>query len=88
MRAIPDSATMIANLEGGTLDLIAAPPASEFERLEAAEGIKVVKGFPGGLVWDMSLNVRDASPSTTSSFARRSSTPSIASASLTLFSST
>ncbi len=57
VRAIPDSATMIANLEGGTLDLIAAPPASEFERLEAAEGIKVVKGFPGGLVWDMSLNV-------------------------------
>jgi peptide/nickel transport system substrate-binding protein len=56
VRAIPDSATMIANLEGGTLDLIAAPPASEFERLEAAEGINVVKGFPGGLVWDMSLN--------------------------------
>ena len=56
VRAIPDSATMIANLEGGTLDLIAAPPASEFERLEAADGIKVVRGFPGGLVWDLSLN--------------------------------
>ena len=57
VRAIPDSATMIANLEGGTLDLIAAPPASEFARLEAAGGIKVVRGFPGGLVWDLSLNV-------------------------------
>ena len=56
VRAIPDAATMIANLEGGTLDLIAAPPASEFERLEAAEGAKVVSGFPGGLVWDLSLN--------------------------------
>ena len=56
VRAIPDAATMIANLEGGTLDLIAAPPASEFERLGAADGIKVVKGFPGGLVWDLSLN--------------------------------
>ena len=56
VRAIPDAATMIANLEGGTLDLIAAPPASEFERLGAAEGTKVVSGFPGGLVWDLSLN--------------------------------
>ena len=56
VRAIPDSATMIANLEGGTLDVIAAPPASEFERLEAADGIKVARGFPGGLVWDLSLN--------------------------------
>jgi peptide/nickel transport system substrate-binding protein len=56
VRAIPDAATLIANLEGGTLDLIAAPPASEFERLEAAEGTKVVSGFPGGLVWDLSLN--------------------------------
>ena len=56
VRAIPDAATMIANLEGGTLDLIAAPPASEFERLDAAEGTKVVSGFPGGLVWDLSLN--------------------------------
>ena len=56
VRAIPDSATMIANLEGGTLDVIAAPPASEFERLEATGGIKVARGFPGGLVWDLSLN--------------------------------
>ncbi|MCY3915397.1 MAG: ABC transporter substrate-binding protein [Chloroflexi bacterium] len=56
VRAIPDSATMIANLEGGTLDVIAAPPASEFARLEATDGIKVARGFPGGLVWDLSLN--------------------------------
>lgn len=56
VRAIPDEPTMIANLEAGALDLIAAPSPSEFDRLEAMEGINTTKGFPGGLVWNLSLN--------------------------------
>ena len=57
VKAIPSSGTMVSNLEAGSLHVIAAPPPSEYNRLSSLNDLKTYKGFPGGLVWNISLNL-------------------------------
>lgn len=57
-RPIPENSTRVAALESGELNMIDGVPPQDLSRLEANDGLQIIRATAGGMPWVMQVNVK------------------------------